>query len=73
MHCEHDNKLYTIDQLCEMGVITALRRYIVLPTANALSRAVWFADESEHAGWEISEDLAVYLHGKYDLPMDIVH
>lgn len=65
---EHEGKKYTLDQLCEEGIIIAIRGYMIDEELR------WYADTSspDGPGWPISDDEAVYLAARYDMPIQTV-
>lgn len=61
MAYRHNGKTYnSLDDLCEAGVIVAIRLYTLLSEEPA-----YFADTDDAQGWQINQEQAVYLAGKY--------
>lgn len=68
MTYEYNNNQYTIDQLCDMSAIIAIRSYRLSETHER----AYYADLDDKAGFPIDEDTAIYLVGKYGYDLEII-
>lgn len=69
---EHEGKQYTLDQLCDLGIVIAIRMYTRIYTSGQQGEPAYYADSDDLAGWEIPENTAIYLAGKYFDKIEVV-